>query len=210
MPRSLIPGPSLRSALVAIALIAISGCSSKETLPPAGVLSDSVPPLYRVGPLDSLNIFVWRNPEMSASTVVRPDGRLTVPLIEELYVTGLTPSEVARKIEEELAQFVQDPLVTIMVGGFNGTFDQQIRILGAAANPRALPYVANMTALDLMISTGGLTDFADGNATTLVRVVDGEQKEYRVRLDDLVRDGDIGANVTILPGDILIVPETFF
>lgn len=155
MPRSLIPGPSLRSALVAIALIAISGCSSKETLPPAGVLSDSVPPLYRVGPLDSLNIFVWRNPEMSASTVVRPDGRLTVPLIEELYVTGLTPSEVARKIEEELAQFVQDPLVTIMVGGFNGTFDQQIRILGAAANPRALPYVANMTALDLMISTGG-------------------------------------------------------
>jgi polysaccharide export outer membrane protein len=168
------------------------------------------PPLYQVGAGDSLTIFVWRNAELTTTVTVRPDGRVSVPLIEDLYVEGKNPSDLAREIEAELAVYIQDPLVTVIVGGFVGTFPQQVRIVGEASQPQAIPYRANMTLLDVIIQTGGLTEFADGNNTTLVRTQDGAQNEYRVRLDDLLDDGDISANVALLPGDILIVPETFF
>ncbi len=194
----------------AIVALGLGGCSNNRDLPPATVELPEVPPLYQIGAGDSLTIFVWRNAELTTSVAVRPDGRISVPLIEDLYVEGKNPTDLAREIETELAVYIQDPLVTVIVGGFVGTFPQQVRIVGEASQPRALLYRANMTLLDVIIQTGGLTEFADGNNTTLVRVEEGAMKEYRVRVDDLLNDGDISANVALLPGDILIVPETFF
>lgn len=195
---------------VAVVALGMSGCSNNRDLPPAKVELPEVPPLYQVGAGDSLTIFVWRNAELTTTVTVRPDGRISVPLIEDLYVEGKNPTELAREIESELAVYIQDPLVTVIVGGFVGTFPQQVRIVGEASQPQAILYRANMTLLDVIIQTGGLTEFADGNNTTLVRVQDGEMKEFRVRVDDLLNDGDISANVALLPGDILIIPETFF
>lgn len=200
------------TSLFAAALIAagLAACSTKPEVPASMADTPEVPPLYQIGAGDSLTIFVWRNAELSTTVSVRPDGRISVPLIEDLYVEGKNPSDLAREIESELAVYIQDPLVTVIVAGFVGTFPQQVRIVGEASQPRAIPYRANMTVLDVVIQTGGLTEFADGNNTTLVRVQGGEPMEYRVRLDDLLEDGDISANVALLPGDILIVPESFF
>ena len=199
--RSLTLGMALALSLVA--------CSTREQAP-TSVDMPEVTPMYQIGAGDSLTIFVWRNAELTTTVTVRPDGRVSVPLIEDLYAEGKTPTELSREIEKQLAEFVQDPLVTVTVGGFVGTFPQQVRIVGEAAQPRAIPYRANMTLLDVVIEAGGLTEFADGNNTTLVRTVDGQPKEYRVYLDDLLEDGDISANLPLLPGDVLIVPETFF
>lgn len=194
----------------ALALLVLGACSTKPEVPAARAEVPDLPPLYRVGAGDALTIFVWRNAELTTTVTVRPDGRISVPLIEDLYVEGKTPSDLAREIETELGVYIQDPLVTVIVGSFVGTFPQQVRIVGEASLPQAIPYRANMTVLDVVIATGGLTEFADGNNTTLVRVEEGGLTEYRVRLDDLLEDGDISANVALLPGDILIVPETFF
>jgi polysaccharide export outer membrane protein len=194
---------------VTLQALLLGACSSGLEAP-ATVQTPEVPPLYQIGAGDSLTIFVWRNAELTTTVVVRPDGRISVPLIEDLYVEGKTPSDLSREIETKLADYIQDPLVTVTVGGFIGTFPQQVRIVGEATQPKAIPYRANMTLLDVVIQAGGLTEFADGNRTTLVRVEDGTAKEYRVHLDDLLEDGDISANLPLLPGDILIVPETFF
>ena len=191
-------------------LIGLAACSGNPELPTADLAAKSEAPFYRIGPLDSLEIFVWRNDDLSRSVTVRPDGRITVPLVEDLYVTDRTPSELAREIEKALAVYIQNPLVTIMVGGFNGPFDQQIRVVGAAQQPLAIPFQADMTLLDVMIRVGGVTEFADGDNATLVRLSEGEMREYRVRIDSLVRDGDISANIAMLPGDVLIIPESFF
>jgi polysaccharide export outer membrane protein len=165
---------------------------------------------YIIGPGDSLNIFVWRNEDLSSTVLVRPDGRFSTPLVEDLQASGKTPTQLAREIEAVLSEYVRDPLVTITIGGFVGEYEEQVRVVGEATNPIAIPYRRNMTALDLMIQVGGLTDFAAGNRTTLVRIENGRQVEYRVRLEDLIRDGDISANVDIQPGDILIIPEAWF
>jgi polysaccharide export outer membrane protein len=193
-----------------VATLGLAACSTKPEVSAAQAEVPEITPLYQIGAGDSLTIFVWRNAELTTGVTVRPDGRISVPLIEDLYVEGKNPSTLAREIEQELAVYIQDPLVTVIVGGFVGTFPQQVRIVGEASQPRAIPYRANMTVLDVIIQTGGLTEFADGNNTTLVRIEEGQSNEYRVRLDDLLEDGDISANVALLPGDILIVPETFF
>lgn len=203
----------MRSLILGIGVLLqallLGACTHREA-PPATVEAPQQPPLYQIGAGDTLTIFVWRNAELTTSVTVRPDGRISVPLIEDLYAEGKTPSDLSREIETKLADYIQEPLVTVIVGGFVGTFPQQVRIVGQAARPQAIPYRANMTLLDVVIAAGGLTEFADGNSTTLVRVEDGAQKEYRVRLDDLLKDGDISANLPLLPGDILIVPEHFF
>lgn len=172
--------------------------------------SQTSSPLYRIGPGDSLQIFVWRNAELSTSVPVRPDGRISVPLIEDLEVTGRTPTELAREIETALGVYVQDPSVTVIVTGFVGPYSQQVRVVGEAAQPQAIAYRANMTVLDVMIAVGGLTEFAAGNRATLVRQTAEGQKQFRVRIDDLIKQGDISANVEMLPGDVLIIPESFF
>jgi len=141
---------------------------------------------------------------------VRPDGRISIPLLEDVEAADKTPSELSREIEQKLSAFVTDPLVTVIVTEFVGPFSDQVRVVGEALEPQAIPYRDDMTMLDVMIEVGGLTEFAAGNRATLVRIADGKEQQYRVRLDDLVRDGDITANVAMRPGDVVIIPETFF
>jgi polysaccharide export outer membrane protein len=155
-------------------------------------------------------VFVWRNPELSTGVQVRPDGKISIPLVEDMPVSGKTPTEVARALEEKLAVYVQDPVVTVIMSGFAGPFDRQIRVLGEAAQPQALPYRDTMTLLDVLIAVGGITEFADGNGATLTRVVDGEATQYGLRIDDLLQEGDMTANVPMLPGDVVVIPESFF
>jgi len=199
-----------RGVLAVAAILILTGCAQK-TAPLASAPTASENALeYRIGPGDSLSIFVWRNPEVSTSVTVRPDGRISVPLIDDLKAAGTTPSELSRAIERELSVYIQDPLVTVMVSGFVGEFDQQVRIVGEAAQPQAIPYRANMTLLDVMIAVGGVTDFAAGNRASIVRNVDGKQQQFAIRIDDLIKDGDISANVPLMPGDIVIIPESWF
>lgn len=191
----------------------LDGCATEPELPAAQAVTPEAvwtSPDYKIGPLDTLQVFVWQQEDLSRDVAVRPDGRITMPLIEDLTAAGKTPSELARDIEKELEKYVRDPIVTVIVGGFAGTYDQQIRVIGEAQEPAALPYLANATVLDVMITVGGLTEFANGNGARLIRVEDGERKVYRLRLDDLVRDGDITANASILPGDVIIIPQSVF
>jgi polysaccharide export outer membrane protein len=193
----------------ALALAACAGDTASQT-PPVDQLTAGPDPDYIIGPGDTLEIFVWRNPELSTTVPVRPDGRITVPLVEDIQATGKTPTALARDLENVLKQYVQEPIVNVIVTGFVGPFGQQVRVVGEAAKPQAIPYRANMSVLDAMIATGGLTKFAAGNRSVIVRNVDGKEKEINVRLDDLLRDGDVGANVQLLPGDILIIPQSWF
>ncbi len=202
---------------LACAAAALSACSildrtpgARPQLPTAQLDAVSEAPLYIIGPLDSINVFVWRNPDLTSSVTVRPDGRVTLPLIGEIIAAGKTPTELAQIVEEEMQRYIQQPIVSISVNGFSGQFNQQVRILGEAINPQSIPFRANMTLIDVMIAVGGLTDFAAGNRTTLIRVEDGVQREYRLRINALIRDGDVGANVQIMPGDVIIIPESLF
>jgi len=165
---------------------------------------------YRIAPGDTIQIFVWRNPEVSTSVPVRPDGLLSAPLLEEVPAAGKTPAELARDLEAELSTYLRDPLVTVIVNGFVGTFSEQIRVLGEAAQPRSMLYRDSMTVFDVLVDSGGLTQFADGNNSMLVRMVDGELVKYRLRLDDLTQNGDVTANVDMRPGDVIIIPEAWF
>lgn len=165
---------------------------------------------YQIGPGDQLQIFVWRNPDLSNTVPVRPDGKISSPLVEDLVASGRTPTQLAREIEGVLAQYIREPLVTVTVVSFVGGFDQQIRVIGEATTPKALPYRANMTLLDVMIEVGGVTEFAGGNKASIVRNTDGGQSQINVRIDDLIKDGDISANIRMQPGDIVIIPESLF
>jgi polysaccharide export outer membrane protein len=165
---------------------------------------------YKIGPGDSVEIFVWRYPEVSTTVPVRPDGYISAPLLEDVPAAGKTPTELARDLEEALSVFLRDPLVTVIVQGFVGIYPEQIRVLGEATEPRALQYRDGMTLLDLMIAVGGITEFADGNRSVLVRFENGEKRQYTVRLRDLIEDADLSANVDLQPGDILLIPESWF
>lgn len=165
---------------------------------------------YLIAPGDSINIFVWGNPDVSGSVPVRPDGIISAPLIEDLFVAGRSASDVARDIAKRLETYIKSPNVTVTVSVFKGLHTQQIRILGEASKPQAIPYNVGMTILDVMIAVGGLTTYADGNNAKIFRRQDGVAKEIRVRLDDLIKSGDIKANLVVEPGDILIIPESWF
>ena len=196
---------------VAALLFGVTACGGLDTLPTAKSGKAQKLTEYRIGSDDNLQIFVWRNAELSTRVPVRPDGKITIPLIEDLPATGRTPTELARDIEKALSVYVQDPIVTVMVTGFVGPFQDRIRVVGEAAQPQALPYRSTMTLLDVMIAVGGLTDFASGNSATITRTASGgRQSQYRIRLDDLLRDGDMTANVQIMPGDVIVVPEAWF
>lgn len=205
---------AIKYSIVLICAIFLTACQTGRynTLPSAQFVpaEEGPGPHYIVGPLDSLQIFVWRNPELTTSVQVRPDGRFSVPLIDDITATGRTPTQLARDIEKNLSEYIQGPIVTVIVSGFKGPFAQQVRVVGSATSPQAIPYRANMTLLDVMITVGGITEFASGNSATLARIEGGVQKEYRVRIDDLIKDGDVSANVKINPGDVIIIPESFF
>ncbi len=202
---------SVRRAVAVVALAStawLAGCASND-LPPAPASAEVDNYSYIIGPGDTINVVVWRNPELSTSTPVRPDGKIAAPLVDELKVAGKNSIEVARDIEKVLSKYVRDPVVTVVVTGFVGPYSQQIRVVGEAAKPQFLPYKQDMTLLDVMIAVGGLTDFADGNSATILRSAEGN-KQYSVRLKDLIKRGDVSANVQVRPGDILIIPQSTF
>ena len=200
-----------RFCVAGLVALALTGCSllGGPTHPPAPVNAAVNDYTYIIGAGDNLNIIIWRNPELSMSVPVRPDGKVSAPLVEELQVQGKTPVEVAREVEKRLAVYVRDPVVTVLVTGFVGPYSEQIRVVGEAARPQFLPYKLKMSLLDVMIAVGGLTDFADGNRATILRTGD-DNKQYTVRLRDLIKRGDVSANVDMRPGDILIIPQSFF
>ena len=191
--------------------IALAGCAifGSEDYPAAPVNAATADYNYIVGPGDTLNIIVWRNPELSQTVPVRPDGQVTTPLVDGLVAQGKTSTQIARDVEQELSKYVRDPVVTVIVTQFVGPYSEQIRVVGEAANPQFLPYKQKMTVLDVLIAAGGLTTFADGNNATLIRTSEGN-KRYKVRLNDLIKHGDIKANVDVLPGDIIIIPQGWF
>jgi polysaccharide biosynthesis/export protein len=194
-------------SLVALgALLAACGTKSFPPAPPSAGVGEYN---YVIGAGDSLNISVWRNPELSMSVPVRPDGKLAAPLIDEIVAQGKTPTELAREVEKSLGKYVRDPIVTIIVTSFVGPYSEQIRVVGEAAKPQILPFKQRMSILDVMIAVGGLTDFADGNSATIVRASEGN-KQYSVRLKDLIKRGDVSANVEMKPGDIVIIPQSLF
>ena len=203
--------PSLRLlarlALVAVGVL-LAGCAT-EHYPPAPATLTSADYNYHVGPSDVVNVIVWRNPELSMTVPVRPDGHITTPLIDDLDALGKTPTELERDMEKALAKYIRDPVVTVVVTSFTGPAKEQVRVIGEAAKPQTLAYRKDLTVLDVMIAAGGLTDFADGNAARIFRVADGG-KLYSVRLRDLIKRGDISANVEMRPGDILIIPQSWF
>lgn len=198
----------LSRTLALLAVLGLGACASVD-LPPAPAQAATADYNYVIGAGDSVNIVVWRNPELSGAYPVRPDGKLAAPLVDELVAQGKTPPELARDIEKKLSTYVRDPVVTVIVTGFVGPYSEQIRVVGEAARPLFLPYKQKMTLLDVMIAVGGLTDFADGNRAIIQRTSDGG-KQYAVRLKDLIKRGDLSANVEMRPGDILIIPQGLF
>lgn len=204
---------SLKVFLSILLVQIISACSTNNlptaTLHPSNT-ADINSYKYLIGAGDVLNIFVWRNPEVSGSFVVRPDGMITTSLVEDIKVAGKTPTELARSIEDILGTYLKEPIVTVTVNSFVGPFSEQIRVIGEAAQPRAINYTQHMTLLDVMIQVGGLTEFADGNSAILVRIEDEQQKQYNIMIDELLKDGEISANIDMLPGDIIIIPEAWF
>jgi len=203
---------------VSLPALMLAGCTSgsggKAELPPASFVSTEEGPgdEYVIGPLDELTIFVWRNPELGAKVQVRPDGRITTPLITDMPAVGKTPAMLAEDIKIQLSQYIEKPLVSVIVNNFSGTFSQQIRIVGATEKPASIPYRANMTLLDAMIAVGGLSEYAAGNRARLVRFDKntGKQREFKVRINDLIKRGDTKANVLLSPGDVIIIPESMF
>jgi polysaccharide export outer membrane protein len=200
-----------------VSVMSLSGCATttRGELPPATfvALQEGPGEEYVIGPLDNLTIHVWRNPELGADKIqVRPDGRVTIPLVKDMPAVGKTPSMLEEDIRLQLSQYIEDPLVSVIVNEFAGTFSQQVRIVGATEQPASLPYRANMTVLDAMIAVGGLSEFASGNRAKLIRFdkKSGEQKEYALRLSDLLKRGDSQANVLLRPGDVIIIPESAF
>ncbi len=204
---------TIKALLVLIMSYIITGCSA-STLPPATIHQSNTVNVdsykYLIGAGDVVNIFVWRNPEVSGTFIVRPDGMITTSLVEDIPVSGKTPTELARSIEEILATYLRDPVVTVTVNNFVGPFSEQIRVIGEATEPKSVNYIQHMTLLDVMIRVGGLTEFASGNGAVLVRVENGQQKQYEIYIEDLIKNGEISANVDVLPGDIIVIPETWF
>lgn len=198
-------------ALVAAAATVLAACAGTPSAPADGKGGSEAPLAeYHIGPGDVLNVFVFNQPELSVTVPVRPDGLISTPLVENMSAAGKTPSELGRDVEKVLAEFVRTPKVNIIVTNFVGTYGDQIRVVGQAVNPQSLPYRNGMTLLDVMIAVGGLGEFAAGNRARLVRNQDGKPVEMRVRLEDLLNGGDIGANRPVQPGDVLIIPQSRF
>ncbi|RZM10976.1 MAG: polysaccharide export protein [Sphingomonas sp.] len=211
-------GPVARSLLITgLAASTLAACATtggRPELPPASYVANKEMPgeEYVIGPLDQLNIFVWRNPELSSKVQVRPDGRITTPLINDMPAVGKTPAVLAEDMKKALGQYIKDPIVSVIVENFSGTYSQQVRIVGATEKPASIPYRANMTLLDAMIAVGGLSQYAAGNKARLVRYdrATGKQTEFALQISNLLKKGDSSANVRLEPGDVIIIPESMF
>ncbi|MES3152667.1 XrtA/PEP-CTERM system exopolysaccharide export protein [Sphingomonas faeni] len=200
--------------LAAATLTACTSTGGRPELPPAAYVANKELPgeEYVIGPLDQLNIFVWRNPELSSKVQVRPDGRITTPLINDMPAVGKTPAMLADDMKKALGAYIKDPIVSVIVENFSGTYSQQVRIVGATEKPASIPYRANMTLLDAMIAVGGLSQYAAGNKARLVRYdrATGKQTEFALQIGNLLKKGDSSANVRLEPGDVIIIPESMF
>ena len=197
-----------KSALAAAAILATGLCyGASPAMAQAAPMDVSK---YVIGPGDQLQISVWKNPELSTAVPVRPDGRISTPLVTDVVAAGRTPEELGHDIEARLKKYVSDPIVTVIVSSFVGPYSQQVRIVGEATTPKSLPYLAHMSVLDAMIAVGGLTPYASGNRAKLVRKVNGKEIETTLRLSDLLKSGDLSANTELQPGDIIIIPQSFF
>lgn len=207
-------GVRLMVGLLAAVSAAIAPAKTPDELPTASFVGPQEGPgeEYVIGPLDQLTIFVWRNPELGAKVQVRPDGRITTPLISDLPAVGRTPAQLSEDIKASLSKYIKDPLVSVIVENFSGTYSQQVRIVGATEKPASLPYRANMTLLDAMIAVGGLNEYAAGDRARLVRLDrgTGKQVEYKLKIARLLKKGDSSANVKLEPGDVIIIPESMF
>jgi polysaccharide export outer membrane protein len=203
---------SIRNLVLLVAaagLLSAVACAPVPAAPPVSATPIETAS-YIIGPGDTLQISVWHNNDLTASVPVRPDGRISTPLVSDVVAAGRTPEQLGHEIEERLKKFVADPTVTVIVSSFVGPYSQQVRIIGEAVTPKAIPFSAHMTALDAMIAAGGLTPFASGNRTKIVRKVDGKDVETRIRLTDLLKEGDLTANTDLRPGDIIIIPQSYF
>lgn len=191
----------------------LAGCATGPNLPPAPQVTPQERSMveYVIGPGDNLNISVWQQSDLSASVPVRPDGKVTLPLVEDMQAAGKTPTRLARDIEQALGEFIREPRVTVIVTSVaEAEKREQVRVIGQAMSPSAVAYRDGMSVLDVMIAVGGLTDFAAGNRAILIRVIDGERREFNLRLNDLVNRGDMSADVAVLPGDVIVIPESRF
>ena len=198
--------PRLLAVLLALALSACANHAPPPLVPTA--LKDST---YVLGPGDQISVFVYQSPQLSLPDVtIRPDGRVSLPLIPDIVAAGRTPSELANAIEGRLKRFVNEPNVSVIVRSFQGPFDRQVRVIGEAAEPAALAYRKGMTLLDVMIATKGLTRYAAGNSAIILRKVGGRTEKIHVHLSDLIKDGDVDQNVAMAPGDTLIIPQSYF
>jgi polysaccharide export outer membrane protein len=201
---------SLLAGLLGGLLLFVGGCGGKTKVVDMPVLEPSAETEYRIGPGDNLQVFVWNHPELSVTVPVRPDGMISTPLVENMKAEGKTPSQLSRDLEAALAEYVRSPTVNVIVTQFVGAYGDQIRVVGQAQEPKSLSYRANMTVLDVMIAVGGLAEFAAGNRAMIMRREGDQQLRIPVRLSDLMNDGDIGANIAMRPGDVLIIPESRF
>ena len=198
---------------VVLTAFGLSGCAFWLDKAPVGPRAPEVysgASDYQIGPGDSLQVFVWRSAELSVTVPVRPDGRFSMPLLQEVAAAGKTPSQVADEVKRGLSAYVRDPIVTVIVLSTLGTGQSKVSVIGEAATPKSVPYRAGLTLLDVMIEVGGLTEFANGNDARLVRVTNGKPKEFRVRVADLIKDGDTSANIELVPGDVIRIPERWF
>ena len=202
---------SSKTTLVLGLLLTLAACG---VTPPPPLTADQINPLqdfdYIIGPGDEVEIFVWGNEELTTTVDVRPDGKITTRLVEDIVASGKTPTVLARDIEKAYSEYVRSAVVSVIVEEFSSIPSQQIRVVGEAASPLNVPFSKHMTLLDLMIEVGGLTDYADGNGAILIRYFNGKQESYTLRLDDMLEDGDISANLALYPGDIIIIPESWF
>ena len=202
----------MKAGLVIVLAALLVGCAVGGDLPPVpdAQVNVEVDYDYVIGPGDEIAIFVWGNSELNSSSPVRPDGKLTTHLVEDLQASGKTSTQLARDVEAAYSEYVRQPVVSVTVTGFEGVPDQSVRVMGEAVDPQQITYKKHMTLLDVMIAAGGLTEYAAGNQSVLIRLVDGKEVSYNLRLDDLVKQGDISANLSIMPGDIVIIAESWF
>ena len=202
---------------LALAGFLMVGCTPVGPNPDPAAAAQATPTTfsqsdYVIGAADTLDVFVYRSPDLSMQNLaVRPDGRISIPLVEDITAAGKTPTVLAREIEGRLKKYVQDPTVTVIVRGFVGPYDRQVKVIGEAAEPRSIPYRDHMTLLDVVIETKGLTKFAAGNSAVIVRRYgSSDQKSIPVHLSDLIKNGDISQNLEMQPGDTLIIPASWF
>jgi len=200
---------SLGMAMIAMA-VTLGACSTAPEAPLKLKTDVDTTNDYVIGPGDQIQVFVWRNQELTTSVKVRPDGKISVPLVEDLPVAGLTPNQAGKAITEKLSAYVKDAIVTVIMQDFIGPAGRNIRVVGEAAKPMEVQYRSEITVLDVMVQAGGLTAFAAGNRATILRTAGGKEETYRVRLGDLINYGDLTANAQMAPGDVLMIPQSRF